>query len=169
MQSGKRMLKSSAEPEEKHVFIRHRTTRDAESMPRPANGLAVTGGGSGAISALLTVPGGSRTLLEAVVPYSSESQIEFLRTTPEHFCSPRTARLMAMAAFQRGISSSWLRRRESFSWSCGANWQSATSTGYDPIGVACTASLASDRPKRGAHRIHSRFKRRTKPRHTRWN
>ena len=33
--------------------------------------LTITGGGSRAIAELLEVPGGSRTLLEAVVPYSA--------------------------------------------------------------------------------------------------
>ena len=33
--------------------------------------VAITGGGSGAISALLEVPGGSASVLEAVVPYSA--------------------------------------------------------------------------------------------------
>ena len=66
--------------------------------------LAVTGGGSQAIADLLAVPGGSRTVLEAIVPYSAESLAEFLRCRPEHFCSARTARLMAMAAFQRAAA-----------------------------------------------------------------
>jgi hypothetical protein len=34
--------------------------------------LAITGGGSGAIAELLRVPGGSRLLLEALVPYDAE-------------------------------------------------------------------------------------------------
>src|SRR5690349_1596077 len=63
--------------------------------------LALTGGGSGAISQLLSVAGGSRTVLEAIVPYSAAALSEFLGATPDQFCSPRTARLMAMAAFQR--------------------------------------------------------------------
>jgi hypothetical protein len=107
--------------------------------------LAVTGGGSAAISGLLTVPGGSRTLLEAIVPYSAESLVKFLHGRPEHFCSARTARMMAMAAFQRARhlqaagQASLVEREE----------------GKIPaIGIGCTASLASDRPKRGPHRIH---------------
>jgi nicotinamide mononucleotide (NMN) deamidase PncC len=95
--------------------------------------IAVTGGGSGAISALLSVPGASRTVLAAIVPYASEALIEWLGGRPDEFCSSRTARAMAMAAFLKA-------------WA------------YDPqgraCGVACTASLASDRPKRGSHRAH---------------
>lgn len=96
--------------------------------------LAATGGGSRAIGDLLEVPGGSRTLLEAVVPYSAPAMVAFLGGMPDEFCSAATARAMAMAAFGRA------RRYEE--------------PGATPAGIACTASLASDRPKRGAHRIH---------------
>jgi nicotinamide mononucleotide (NMN) deamidase PncC len=103
--------------------------------------LAITGGGSRAIAELLEVPGGSRTLLEAVVPYSSAALEDWLGATPEQFCSARTARAMAMAAF-----------------SCGRNHVAAMNGGSDlasGVGVGCTASLISDRPKRGAHRVHA--------------
>jgi hypothetical protein len=82
----------------------------------------------------LDVPGASRTLLEAVVPYSAPAMAALLGGPPEEFCSDATARSMAMAAFHRA------RRYEG---------PEAT-----PAGVACTASLASDRPKRGPHRVH---------------
>ena len=102
--------------------------------------VAVTGGGSQAIGQLLSVPGGSRTLLEAIVPYSAQSLAEFLHARPENFCSPRTARSMAMAGFQRA------RRLQ----------MNETAKPL-AIGIGCTASLASDRPKRGPHRIHVAF------------
>jgi nicotinamide mononucleotide (NMN) deamidase PncC len=102
--------------------------------------LAITGGGSRAIAELLEVPGGSRTLLEAVVPYSSTALENWLGATPEQFCSARTARAMAMAAFSRG------RDR------VGAT--SSESAPAPVVGVGGTASLVSDRPKRGAHRVH---------------
>jgi hypothetical protein len=100
--------------------------------------LAVTGGGSRAIAGLLEVPGGSRTLLEAVVPYSSQALIGWLGARPERFCDERTARAMAMAGFQRGQRL----------------LEEADGTERTPLGVACTASLVSDRPKRGPHRAH---------------
>ena len=96
--------------------------------------LAATGGGSRAIADLLEVPGGSRTLLEAVVPYSAPAMVAFLGGLPDEFCSAATARAMAMVAFQRA------RQYEE--------------PGAMPAGVACTASLATDRPKRGPHRVH---------------
>ena len=59
--------------------------------------LAITGGGSRAIAELLERPGGSRVLLEAIVPYAADALTDFLQAKPEQFCAARTARLMAMA------------------------------------------------------------------------
>lgn len=102
--------------------------------------LAVTGGGSGAIARLLEVGGASRTVLEAVVPYAAAALDDWLRATPEQYCDERTARAMAMAAFERARH---LTR------------DAAHPLGDDrAAGVGCTASLASDRPKRGPHRAH---------------
>ena len=63
--------------------------------------LAVTGGGSRAIGQLLEVPGASRTLLEAVVPYSAAAMTDWLGGRPDQFCSEPTGRAMAMAAYLR--------------------------------------------------------------------
>ena len=95
--------------------------------------LAVAGGGAGAVAWLLSVPGGSRTVLEAVVPYAEESLCEFLGRRPDAFCSVPTSRAMAIRAQQR------------------ARW---LAPGAPTAGVGCTASLRSDRPKRGDHRFH---------------
>jgi nicotinamide mononucleotide (NMN) deamidase PncC len=95
--------------------------------------LAVTGGGAGAAALLLNVPGGSRTVLEVVVPYQEQTLIEHLGHRPASFCSAATAREMAVRALER------------------ARW---LAPGGQVLGVGCTASLATDRPKRGAHRLH---------------
>ena len=58
--------------------------------------LSLSGGGARAISALTEVPGASRTLLEAVVPYSHSSLIEWLGGYPDQYCSAETTRRMAM-------------------------------------------------------------------------
>jgi hypothetical protein len=99
--------------------------------------VTATGGGSGAIAALLSVPGASRTVLEATIPYASAALAELLGARPEHFCSARTARAMAMK--------SWLRAREL-----------AAAEGRDEpcSGAGCAAALATDRPKRGDHRAY---------------
>ena len=98
--------------------------------------LAITGGGSTAIGQLLQVPGGSRTVLEAVVPYSSSALTEWLGSVAEQSCSADTARAMAMA--------SWMRARS----------LAPETDPHQLIGVGATASLVSDRPKRGDHRVH---------------
>jgi hypothetical protein len=95
--------------------------------------LAVTGGGAAAVGWLLSVPGGSRTVLEAVVPYAEDALCDYLGRRPESFCSPETARALAARARQRA-------RR--------------LAPGAPALGLGCTASLASDRPKRGDHRFH---------------
>ena len=53
--------------------------------------LAITGGGSGAIAELLRVPGGSRLLLEAIVPYEPRALTAFLGAEPAQACSVETA------------------------------------------------------------------------------
>ncbi len=95
--------------------------------------LVVTGGGVGAAAWLLSIPGGSRSVLEVLVPYGEQSLCEFLGHRPASFCSAETARLMARRALER------------------ARW---LAPGADVAGIACTASLRSDRPKRGEHRFH---------------
>lgn len=96
--------------------------------------MVVTGGGSHAIARLLEVPGASRSVLEAAVPYAPQALARWLGSVPEQFCSARTARAMAMVAYQRAAE---LVPDQKSAW----------------LGLACTASLASDRPKRGEHRL----------------
>lgn len=95
--------------------------------------LAVTGGGVGAAAWLLSVPGGSRSILEVLVPYDERALEEFLGRPAVVCCSADTARLMARRALER------------------ARW---LAPGQPIAGVACTASLRSERPKRGEHRFH---------------
>lgn len=96
--------------------------------------LVLAGGGSGAISALLEVPGASGTLLEAVVPYAEGALVHWLGGRPDQFCAAPTARAMAMAALRRAIA--------------------YETSGLALAGVACSASLVSNRPKKGPHRAH---------------
>lgn len=96
--------------------------------------LVIAGAGHGALSALLDVAGASRTLLEALVPYSQTAFTDFLRRTPEQYVAGQTARLLAGRAYTRAR---------------------LLSLGDKPVfGVACTAAIATDRHKRGAHRAH---------------
>ncbi len=96
--------------------------------------LAISGGGCGAVGELLSRPGGSRTILEAIVPYSQPAMIAWLGGRPDQFCAPCTARAMAVAAMQKA--------------------QTYASDDEHLAGVSCTAGLATDRPKRGEHRVY---------------
>src|SRR3989442_2816433 len=95
--------------------------------------LAITGGGSGAIAELLRVPGGSRLLLEAVVPYADRALTEFLGEEPKQACSVDTAVELAERTRARAA---------------------ALAPNARVIGLGATASLVSDRPKQGEHRCH---------------
>jgi nicotinamide mononucleotide (NMN) deamidase PncC len=108
--------------------------------------VAASGGGSRAIADLLDVPGASRTLLAAFVPYSNQAMIDFLGSRPDEFCSNRTARAMAMAAFLHACK---LGQADSAARVAAGNPSSAENL----AGVACTAGLVTDRPRRGSHRV----------------
>jgi hypothetical protein len=99
--------------------------------------LAITGGGSGAVGELLRVPGGSRLLIEAQVPYDAQALASFLGFAPAHACSADTA--IAMARGARGRAA-----------------RLAPQDG-DPVGLGATAALVSDRPRKGEHRFHIAF------------
>src|ERR671919_27266 len=66
--------------------------------------LAISGGGTGAIAELLRVPGGSRLLLEAIVPYDLRALTAFLGVEPAQACSVDTAVAMARRARERAAS-----------------------------------------------------------------
>jgi hypothetical protein len=97
-------------------------------------GLAITGGGSGAVGELLRVPGGSRLLIEAQVPYDERALAAFLGFAPAQACSAGTAVAMAAAARARAAG--------------------LAPAGSDLVGLGATAALVSDRPRRGEHRFH---------------
>jgi len=100
----------------------------------------ITGGGALLIADLLTTPGASQTVLEVQVPYAEASLAGLLGRRPEQACSAPTARALAMAAFQRARAL--------------AATADSPASGKPLFGLACTASLATGRPKRGAHRAH---------------
>jgi nicotinamide mononucleotide (NMN) deamidase PncC len=110
----------------------------------------VTGGGASAISELLAIPGASHTVLEARVPYAQQALFEWLGRQPEHACDESTALAMASVACQRGRQLLAAQTRASRSTKDDVTEQT---TGWNCAGLSCTASLASDRPKRGDHRL----------------
>src|SRR5262245_5647753 len=91
--------------------------------------MAITGGGSGAIGERLRVPGGSRTRVEAIVPYEQTSLVQFLAGAPDQACSEETAAAMARRARERV--------------------RALAPDAAVAVGLGATASLVSDRPKKG--------------------
>jgi hypothetical protein len=100
----------------------------------PKAALAITGGGSGAIGELLRVPGGSRLLIEAQVPYDERALEALLGFEPAQASSADTAIAMAHSIRARAAR--------------------MMPAGTDVIGLGATAALVSDRPRRGEHRFH---------------
>jgi nicotinic acid mononucleotide adenylyltransferase len=99
--------------------------------------LAITGGGSGAVGELLRVPGGSRLLIEAQIPYDALALATFLGFAPAQACSSDTAIAMAQTARARAAR--------------------LVPAGADLVGLGATAALVSDRPRKGEHRFHMAF------------
>jgi len=99
--------------------------------------LAITGGGSGAVGELLRVPGGSRLLIEAQVPYDGLALATFLGFAPTQACSADTAIAMARTVRARAAR--------------------LVPAGVELVGLGATAALVSDRPRKGEHRFHIAF------------
>lgn len=94
--------------------------------------LEFAGAGSQALFWLHSVPGSSRTILEATDRYAAASMEDLLGQAPEQAVSEATALAMASAAYQRA------RRLAAPGTRC--------------LGVGCTAALVTDRVRRGEDR-----------------
>ena len=97
--------------------------------------LAVSGAGTQAVAWVMGVAGASRTVLEVVVPYGRLSMSGFLGFEPEQSAAAETARQMARAAYRKARA----QLRDG-------------SDNSPPLGLACAAAIATDRPRRGEHR-----------------
>lgn len=123
---------------------------------------SITGGGSAFLSDYLAIPGASRSFLEATIPYSPEATNAFLGRRPENYSSERTARLLASAALRRART---LADAEQANGPAASEFENKDKnrkikdignfdlSAFSLVGVGATASLVSDRPKRGEHRI----------------
>ena len=105
----------------------------------------VAGGGASAIGWLQAVPGGSRTLLRATVPYHPSALADIVGYAPEQAVAVETALVMAEKAYREA--------------------KGLVEEGAPAIGVSCTATLVTDRPKKGQHRCHLAFMTETAARH----
>lgn len=95
--------------------------------------LAFAGAGAQALAWLHSVGGSSRTILSALDIYSPESMHDFVGFMPARFTSRRVAKAMAARAYERARAYAGV---------------------HDAVfGLACTATIATDRAKRGDHRV----------------
>lgn len=94
--------------------------------------LAVSGAGTQAVAWLLGVGGASRTILEVVVPYGRLAMQGFLGFEPTQSAAAETALQMARRGYERA--------------------KSQLEDDSPAVGLACAATIATDRPKRGDHR-----------------
>jgi nicotinic acid mononucleotide adenylyltransferase len=102
--------------------------------------LVSSGGGAEAISRLVATPGASEVVLEGVVPYARAAVDGLLGGPQESYCSARTARRLAVAAWERAV-----RLQE-------AGGVEPAEARRRAVGAAVTAGLRTTRPRRGDHR-----------------
>ena len=96
--------------------------------------IVVSGVGSQSINWLLSVPGASKTVIEAHIPYANESLNHYIGEIPEQYVSESTAILMAKSAYFNGV-----KFHNDFS---------------DVIGVSCTGAISTNRPRKGANQAY---------------
>lgn len=94
----------------------------------------ITGGGADFVQELMGTPGASKTVLQLNIPYASSALADVLGHVPHQACSSTTARQLGMAALERA--------------------QHLAPEHGHLFGLGLTASLATNRTKKGAHRAH---------------
>ena len=94
--------------------------------------VVATGAGAGLQKMLWEIPGSSAYLSGCSFPYDGAEQEELLGFMPEHFCSQEAAVDLASAAYMKAYKFGDKK----------------------PVGLAITASVASEKEHRGDHRIH---------------
>jgi nicotinic acid mononucleotide adenylyltransferase len=102
--------------------------------------VVAAGGGALAISNLVTTPGSTGVVLAAEVPSARAAVDDLLGGSQESYCSSRTARRLAVSAWQRAAQ---LERAVG----------PAELANRRAVGVAVAGSLRTSRPKRGPHRV----------------
>ncbi len=114
--------------------------RKIHAAPHAA-AFVVSGAGTSALAWLMGEAGASATIIDAQVPYARVALDEYVGSRADQHVSAEEAGKMADAAYWRCL------RLEA----AGRPGQ----IGSRPaLGVACTATIATNRPKRGDHRAH---------------
>lgn len=112
-----------------HYFMYNDLITAIHAQSRPTV-ITFAGAGSQALWWLHGVAGSSRTIVEALDCYSPASMQQHIGYMPARFVSQQTAIDMAKSAYIRAIDLGYTNR---------------------PIGLSCTATIATDRTKKGEH------------------
>jgi len=97
--------------------------------------ISVSGGGIGAVHALLAHAGAARFVLEAQIPYSPPAMFDYLGEKLDSFCSEDAVVHMAERAYERALI---------FTLRDGGD--------LPILGISCTAALQTTRERKGADR-----------------
>ncbi|CUE72354.1 Hypothetical protein, putative [Bodo saltans] len=97
--------------------------------------LITTGAGGSAISTLMSVPGCSRTLINAQVPYASKTTQDLLDNFPSKFVSSDIGRQLAQHAFRQAVE------------------MDPTTLPINIVGIGATAALQTSTVRRGADAV----------------
>ena len=92
------------------------------------------GAGTQALASLMSVSGASATILEAIIPYAQTAFTQFLGQEPKKHVAHTTATRLAGRALVRA--------------------QHLAPQNTPLIGLACTAAIATNRPRRGRHHAY---------------
>jgi nicotinic acid mononucleotide adenylyltransferase len=125
-------------------FITHLHTHTKKQIV-----LNTTGVGSQCVSWLLGVSGASSTILEANIPYSMSATDMLMHPQTNHsYVSASTALHLSKRAYLRALE---LQTYNTFD-STVRNYVLNTMEGV--VGVACTGTIKTNRPKMGDHKAH---------------
>ncbi len=117
-----------------------RTLKNIAEIHKLPHRLVYEFSGAGALflTWLHSLAGSSQTVLEASDRYARASLISVLNLTPEKFSSSEVATVLAQKAFSRACELAKLENLNN----------------RPLLGLACTASIATDKQKRGQHSCH---------------
>lgn len=116
------------------------------TSPRNIMSVFVTGGGSTSIQWLFTVPGASRSLMDAGVVYSRSAVESFIKYHPHDISASSCSSVMASVM----ADASWRQANKLLLAEC-RDFNDLRDAHV--FGISCSASLRSDIPKKSAHRV----------------
>lgn len=121
-----------------------------KQQPNNVFSIQVTGGGTQSLNWLFSVPGASKHVVDARIPYSRSSLIESMKNKITDdgetitSCNSETALIMAKSAYMNAVEFHLTDNQGDEGKMINNNY----------FGVSCTATLRSNSTKKGSHRCH---------------